>query len=67
MALVFVLAASVIPVRAQTAAPSIFPISYVLSPDTRYEEGCFGPCMCPIMFSDGVKGGFTLSFSSFEP
>src|SRR5206468_1817368 len=64
---VFVLAASVLPARAQSTAPSVFPISYVLSPDSRYEEGCFGPCECPIFFADGVKGGFTLSFSGFEP
>src|SRR5439155_16071703 len=67
LTVVFVLAASVLPARAQSTAPSVFPISYVLSPDSRYEEGCFGPCECPIFFADGVKGGFTLSFSGFEP
>ena len=67
LTLAFVVAASVLPVRAQSAAPSIFPIQYVLSPDSRYEEGCFAPCECPIFFADDVKGGFTLSFNSFQP
>ena len=67
LTLAFVVAASVLPARAQSAAPSFFPIQYVLSPDSRYEEGCFAPCECPIFFGDGVKGGFTLSFSGFQP
>ena len=65
LALVVVLAASVLPARAQTSS-SIFPIPYVLVPQSRYEEGCFAPCMCPIFFADGVKGGFSLGFSGFE-
>ena len=67
LTLVVLLPASVLLVRAQSAAPTVFPIPFLLSPDSRYEEGCFGPCECPIFFADGVKGGFTLSFSSFEP
>jgi len=66
LTLVVVLAA-VLPAHAQAAARPVFPISYLLGPGTQYEEGCFGPCMCPIMFLEGVKGGFTLSFSAFEP
>lgn len=63
-ALLFVLVAFVLPAGAQSSSP--FPIPYVLGPQSRYEEGCFAPCMCPILFTDGVKGGFTLSFSGFE-
>ena len=64
LALAILLAASVPPALAQQSPP--FPIPYVLGPQTRYEEGCFGPCMCPILFQDQVKGGFTLSFNRFE-
>jgi len=65
LALAFLLAASALPALAQQQSPP-FPIPYVLGPQTRYEEGCFGPCMCPILFQDQVKGGFTLSFNRFE-
>jgi len=65
--LVLVLAASVLPAAAQSTAPRPpFPIPYVLSPDTRYEEGCFGACQCIVQFQDGVKGGFTLNFAGFQ-
>jgi hypothetical protein len=64
LTLAFLMAVCVPPALAQQSPP--FPIPYDLGPQTRYEEGCFGPCMCPILFQDQVKGGFTLSFSRFE-
>ncbi len=64
--LAIVLAASVLPARAQSGVRPPFPASYVLTPDSRYEEGCFAPCMCPILLADGTKGGFTLSFKEFH-
>ncbi len=67
LTLAFILAASFVPARAQATGSSPFPIPFILLPDSRYEEGCFGPCMCPIFLADGVKGGFTLSFSGFQP
>ena len=67
LTLAVILAASVFPARAQSNGTSPFPIPYVLLPDSRYEEGCFAPCMCPILLADGTKGGFTLSFSGFQP
>ena len=67
LALVLVLTACVRPADAQSTTTSPFPIPYILSPESRYEEGCFGPCMCPIFLADGTKGGFTLTFSGFEP
>jgi len=65
-ALGLVLAMSFAPAGAQQAPRPTFPIPYVLTPDSRYEAGCFAPCMCPILIQDGVTGGFTLSFVGFE-
>jgi len=67
LTLALILAASFVPAQAQSNGSSPFPIPYMLLPDSRYEEGCFGPCMCPVFLADGVKGGFTLTFSGFEP
>jgi hypothetical protein len=66
LTLAFLLTASVLPARTQSATSSIFPIPYDLSPKSHYEEGCFAPCMCPIFFTDGFEGSFSLSFSGFE-
>src|SRR5206468_9567292 len=44
LALVLVLTACVRPADAQSTTTSPFPIPYILSPESRYEEGCFGPC-----------------------
>jgi hypothetical protein len=67
LTLAFILAASVLPARAQATGSSTFPIPFVLIPDSHYVEGCFGPCMCPVLFSEPAKGGFTLVFSGFQP
>ena len=65
--LVAALASSVVPAAAQANTSFTFPIPYVLTPDSRYEEGCFAPCLCPILLQDSVKGGFTLDFVGFQP
>ena len=62
-----ILAAAVFPAGAQTSTRPPFPIPYVLDPDTVYEEGCFGACLCVVFLQDGVKGGFNLDFAGFEP
>ncbi len=31
-----------------------------LQPDSRYQQGCFAPCMCPIMEQGDVRGTFEL-------
>jgi hypothetical protein len=48
-------------------------VLYTLTPGTTYQEGCFGPCLCPVGISDGVTGTFTLvpegsdqSFTSYH-
>ena len=35
---------------------------YKLTEGSAHEEGCFEPCMCPIMFNDTLQGTFI-----FEP
>ena len=67
LVMVAALASSVAPAGAQTGTNPPFPIPYVLAPDSRYEEGCFAPCLCPILLQDGVKGDFTLDFVGFQP
>src|SRR6266550_8460918 len=39
---------------------------YVLSDESRYETGCFGPCACPVLFSNGLKGTFDLRHVGFD-
>jgi len=67
LTLAFILAVSVLPVCAQLSSTSPSPMPFVLLPDSRYEEGCFAPCECPVFFTDGVTGRFTLTFSGFQP
>jgi hypothetical protein len=55
--------ASAVPARAQV----LDPIQYQLSPESKLEYGCFGPCECPVVFSDPVKGDFTFYRTSVDP
>jgi len=36
---------------------------YRLTADSSYQEGCFPPCMCPIMMHQGLIGTFKLTYS----
>lgn len=36
------------------------PVRYALLPEAVYEEGCFEPCMCPILLATDVEGAFAL-------
>ena len=36
---------------------------YVMSPTAMYQEGCFPPCMCPIMIEQPVTGTFKLVYA----
>ena len=44
------------PVYAQQTA-------YTVSPDSTFMRGCFPPALCPMFWSDGVEGTFTLGFT----
>src|SRR5437867_10976143 len=39
---------------------------YRLNPASNYEQGCFGPCMCPILLATGVRGTFVLTSTGFD-
>src|SRR3989441_4520523 len=39
---------------------------YRLSKDSDYQQGCFAPCMCPVMISSGVTGTFILTPAGFD-
>lgn len=36
---------------------------YVMTPTARYQEGCFPPCMCPIMIEQPIAGTFKLVYA----
>ena len=40
---------------------------YELSPGTTFQEGCVGPCLCPIMLSEEVTGTFLLVPAGSDP
>lgn len=50
------------PSRAQV----LDPIQYQLSPLSRFEYGCFGPCACPVLISEPMKGDFTFYRTSVD-
>ena len=54
------------PAIAQTATDSL-PVLYRLDKGTTYEQGCFGPCLCPVLFSEAVKGTFVLTPAGVGP
>lgn len=64
-AAVLLVAASA-PAIAQTATDSL-PVLYRLDKGTDYEQGCFPPCLCPVLFQEGVKGTFVLTPAGVDP
>ena len=36
---------------------------YRLTPESSVEEGCFAPCMCPVMLTEDVRGTFSLRYT----
>ena len=39
---------------------------YRLNPDSRFQQGCFAPCMCPILSGESVRGTFVLTSTGFD-
>lgn len=39
---------------------------YRLNPDSSFEQGCFPPCLCPVMVDVPVKGTFVLTPTGFD-
>lgn len=46
-------------------ADSIPIVSYALADDSTEQEGCFEPCMCPILIEQPMTGSFDLVFYPF--
>jgi len=42
------------------------PTQYALNPDTSLVEGCFPPCLCPLVLGNPVKGAFLLIPTGFD-
>jgi hypothetical protein len=49
------------------AAPDQTPVVYRLGDGSTYQQGCFDPCLCPIMVEVGVTGTFTLTQIDSDP
>lgn len=52
-------------VPAQTGAGSTKTV-YRLNQNSTFEQGCFAPCMCPVMVPSAVKGTFVLTPTGFD-
>ncbi|OLC53487.1 MAG: hypothetical protein AUH92_05930 [Acidobacteria bacterium 13_1_40CM_4_69_4] len=50
---------------AQTASLTT-PAVYRLNKDSTYPQGCFAPCLCPVMTSSGAKGTLILTPAGFD-
>jgi hypothetical protein len=50
---------------AQTGANSAATV-YWLNKDSTFQQGCFPPCLCPVMVSSAVKGTFVLTPTGFD-
>ena len=50
---------------AQTGASSTGTV-YWLNKDSTFQQGCFPPCLCPVMVSSAVKGTFVLTPTGFD-
>ncbi len=57
------LAAATMTASAQTATT---PAVYRLNKDSGYQQGCFPPCLCPVMTSSGARGTFIITPAGFD-
>src|SRR5881396_220630 len=58
--LLFEIVAGSTPASAQTST------LYRLNKDSTFQQGCFPPCLCPIMIAVPVKGTFVLTPTGFD-
>jgi hypothetical protein len=58
----------VLAVNPATAQTTNIPCAtlYRLKSNSGFLQGCFGPCMCPVMISEPVRGTFFLTPSGFD-
>ncbi len=64
---VAVSAALAVPAQGRASAQVIDPIQYQLQTGSVLAWGCMGPCACPVLFSDPVKGPFTFYRRGVDP
>src|SRR6266702_4325868 len=53
-------------VTASTPASAQTGTLYRLNKDSTFQQGCFPPCLCPIMIAVPVKGTFVLTPTGFD-
>src|SRR3989442_2440345 len=53
-------------VAGSTAARDQTSTLYRLNKDSTYQQGCFPPCLCPIMIAVPAKGTFVLTPTGFD-
>lgn len=46
--------------------PSEAPTIYRLNPISTFQQGCFPPCLCPVLLAGGVRGTFVLTPTGFD-
>ena len=65
---VLLLLGFVLAVNPATAQTTNFPSTtlYRLKPNCGFLQGCFAPCMCPVMISEPVRGTFFLTPTGFD-
>jgi hypothetical protein len=42
-------------------------VLYQLNPESSFQQGCFPPCLCPVMIAVPVKGTFVLTPTGVDP
>src|SRR3989442_6143712 len=53
-------------VAVSTSASAQTGTLYWLNEDSTFQQGCFPPCLCPIMIAEPVKGTFVLTPTGFD-
>jgi hypothetical protein len=61
-----ILLASSAPAISQTVTGSL-PVLYQIDKESDYQEGCFPPCLCPVLINQTLKGTFVLTPAGVDP
>ena len=56
--------AAILPAYSQTSPAR--QVIYKLDKDALFQKGCFGPCACPVLISDQLRGTFALTHLGFD-
>ncbi len=55
------------PALAQSATDTTQSTVYRLTAKSLFEQGCFAPCLCPVLIADGIVGTFQLTPAGSDP